>query len=114
MGLYICTCECEKWQGREKIREFWDEVNDCLGMFERGRRIVVFGDMNGRGEMISIICFGNTLCADDGAGEAVFKQLQLELKNKPEWQEDVQAIYAGNSGQRVFPYLFSLPPFCLP
>ncbi len=35
-------------KGREKIREFWDEVNDCLGMFEEGRRIVVFGDMNGR------------------------------------------------------------------
>ncbi len=21
-------------KGREKIREFWDEVNECLGMFE--------------------------------------------------------------------------------
>ena len=31
---------------REKMREIWDEVNDCLGMFEEGRRIVVFGDMN--------------------------------------------------------------------
>ncbi len=31
--------------GRE-MREFWDDVNDCLGMFEKGR-IVVFGDMNG-------------------------------------------------------------------
>ncbi len=30
------------------MREFWDEVNDCLRMFEEGRRIVVFGDMNGR------------------------------------------------------------------
>ncbi len=30
------------------MREFWDEVNECLGMFEIGRRIVVFGDMNGR------------------------------------------------------------------
>ena len=29
-------------------QEFWDEVNDCLGMFEEGRRIVVFEDMNGR------------------------------------------------------------------
>ncbi len=35
-------------KGREVMREFWDEVNDCLGMFEEGRRIVVFGDMNGR------------------------------------------------------------------
>ncbi len=34
-------------KGREKMREFWDEVNDCLGMFEEWRRIVVFGDMNG-------------------------------------------------------------------
>ncbi len=34
-------------KGREKIREFWDEVNDCLGMSEKGR-IVVFGDMNRR------------------------------------------------------------------
>ncbi len=35
-------------KGREKKREFWDEVNDCLGMFEEGRRMIVFGDMNGR------------------------------------------------------------------
>ncbi len=25
-----------------------DEVNECLGMFEKGRRVVVFEDMNGR------------------------------------------------------------------
>ncbi len=30
------------------MREFWDEVNDCLGMFEKGRRVVVFGDVNGK------------------------------------------------------------------
>ncbi len=35
-------------KGREVMREFWDEVNDCLGIFEKGRRIVVFGDVNGR------------------------------------------------------------------
>ncbi len=35
-------------KGRKEIREFWDMVNDCLGMFEKVRRIVVFGDINGR------------------------------------------------------------------
>ncbi len=35
-------------KGREKLREFGDDVNDCVGMFETGRTIVVFGDMNGR------------------------------------------------------------------
>ncbi len=35
-------------KGREQMREFWDEVNDYLGMFEKGRRIVEFGDMNER------------------------------------------------------------------
>ncbi len=30
------------------MKEFWDEVNDCMRMFEKGRRILVFGDMNGR------------------------------------------------------------------
>ncbi len=34
-------------KGRENMREFWDEVNDCLGMFEEGR-IIVFGNMKGR------------------------------------------------------------------
>ncbi len=35
-------------KGREEMREFKDEVNDCLGMFEKGRRIVVIGDINRR------------------------------------------------------------------
>ncbi len=30
------------------MRGFWDEVNECIGMFEKGRRIVMLGDMNGR------------------------------------------------------------------
>ncbi len=47
MHGYVCVCalvNVKSGKGREKMREFWDEVNDCLGMFEEGRR--VFGDMN--------------------------------------------------------------------
>ncbi len=35
-------------RGRKNMREFWDEVNECIGMFEKRRRLVVLGDMNGR------------------------------------------------------------------
>ncbi len=35
-------------RGRENMKEFWDEVNECIGMFEKGRRIVMLGDMNGK------------------------------------------------------------------
>lgn len=30
------------------MREVWDAVNGCKGIFESGRRIVVPGDTNGR------------------------------------------------------------------
>ncbi len=36
--------------GREEMIKFWEEVNYCLGVIEKGRRIAVFGDMNGRVE----------------------------------------------------------------
>ena len=32
---------------REEMRKFWNDVNGCLGNFERGSRIVLMGDMNG-------------------------------------------------------------------
>ncbi len=54
--------------------------------------------------MISIICFGNTLCSDDGVGYAVFRQLQTMLEVTPNWQTEVKLNYAGNSGQRSLPY----------
>ena len=57
--------------------------------------------------MINIICFGNPLCADDGAGHAVFRQLQAELEAKPEWRCSVQLFYGGNSGQRALPYFMN-------
>ena len=57
--------------------------------------------------MINIICFGNPLCADDGAGHAVFGQLQSELEAKPEWAGAVQLFYGGNSGQRALPYFMN-------
>ncbi len=47
ISIYV-PVNVKSGKGREEIREFWDEVNDCLEMFEEGRRIVVFGDMNGR------------------------------------------------------------------
>ncbi len=30
------------------MRKFWNDVNECLRSFERGSRIVLRGDMNGR------------------------------------------------------------------
>ncbi len=36
---------CKIWLGKEM-----EEVNDCLGMSKKGRRIVVFRDMNGKVE----------------------------------------------------------------
>ncbi len=45
-------------KGREEMREFGDEINDCLGMFEKGRRMVVLGDMNGRvgnSELVGVV-----------------------------------------------------------
>ncbi len=35
-------------RGREEMRKFWDDVNECLNSFERGSRIVLMGDMNGK------------------------------------------------------------------
>ncbi len=35
-------------RGREEMRKFWDDVNECLKRFERGSRIVLMGDMNGK------------------------------------------------------------------
>ncbi len=54
--------------------------------------------------MISIICFGNTLCSDDGIGYVVFRQLQSLLEATPNWQTEVKLNYAGNSGQSSLPY----------
>ncbi len=47
-ALIYAPVNVKSGKGREKMREFWDEVNECLEMFEEGRRIVMFGDMNGR------------------------------------------------------------------
>ncbi len=30
------------------MKKFWNDVNECLRSFERGSRIVLMGDMNGR------------------------------------------------------------------
>ncbi len=30
------------------MRKFWNDINECLRSFERGSRIVLMGDMNGR------------------------------------------------------------------
>jgi len=57
--------------------------------------------------MINIICFGNSLFADDGVGEEVFRQLESELKAEPDLEGFVCLFYAGNSGQRAFPYFFN-------
>jgi hydrogenase maturation protease len=57
--------------------------------------------------MINIVCFGNPLCADDGAGHAVFQQLQSELKITPELEPHIQLFYGGNSGQRALPYFMN-------
>ena len=35
-------------RGREEMRKFWNDVNECLRSFNRGTRIVLIGDMNGR------------------------------------------------------------------
>ncbi len=35
-------------RGKEEMRKFWNDVNECLRSFERGNRIVLMGDMNGR------------------------------------------------------------------
>ncbi len=35
-------------RGKEEMRKFWNDVNECLRSFERGSRIVLMGDMNGR------------------------------------------------------------------
>ncbi len=57
--------------------------------------------------MINIICFGNPLCSDDGAGQAVFGLLQTALQAKPEWDGRVALFYGGNSGQRTLPYFMN-------
>ncbi|PWI33975.1 hypothetical protein DI392_07185 [Vibrio albus] len=57
--------------------------------------------------MINIICFGNPLCADDGAGHAVFQQLQSELEVMPELNPHIQLFYGGNSGQRALPFFMN-------
>ena len=35
-------------RGREEMRKFWNDVNECLRSFDTGSRIVLLGDMNGR------------------------------------------------------------------
>ena len=35
-------------RGREEMRKFCNDVNDCLRSLERGSKIVLMGDMNGR------------------------------------------------------------------
>ncbi len=35
-------------RGRKEMRKFWGDVNECLKRFERERRIVLMGDMNGK------------------------------------------------------------------
>ncbi|PJC87739.1 hypothetical protein CSW98_01010 [Vibrio sp. HA2012] len=57
--------------------------------------------------MINIICFGNPLCADDGAGHAVFQQLKSTLESEPELESHIQLFYGGNSGQRALPYFMN-------
>ena len=54
LGLkYVWVCvyapvNASSGKGREEMRKFWNDVNECLRSFERGSRIVLMGDMNGR------------------------------------------------------------------
>lgn len=34
--------------GKRKMRKFWKQSSDCLRRFERGRRIILMEDMNGK------------------------------------------------------------------
>lgn len=57
--------------------------------------------------MIHIICFGNTLCSDDGVGYLVFELLEQKLKSIADADSYVQLFYAGNSGQKTLPLLMN-------
>ena len=35
-------------KGRCEMRKFWDELSECVGSFESGRKVILMGDMNGR------------------------------------------------------------------
>ncbi len=57
--------------------------------------------------MIHIICFGNTLCSDDGVGYLVFELLEQKLKSIADVDSSVQLFYAANSGQKTLPLLMN-------
>ncbi len=45
-------------RGREEMRKFWNDVNECLRSFERGSRMVLMDDMNervGRNEIAGVV-----------------------------------------------------------
>ena len=50
---YTCICVYASvtisiGRGKEEMRKFWNDVNECLRSFKRGSRVVVMEDMNGR------------------------------------------------------------------
>lgn len=41
-------------KGREEMRRFWNDVNDCIKKLESGRRVVLIRDMNGRVGVVEV------------------------------------------------------------
>ncbi|MCP5003018.1 MAG: hypothetical protein GY941_03575 [Planctomycetes bacterium] len=35
-------------KGKGVMKKFWEEVSECIGKFEKGRRVILMGDMNGK------------------------------------------------------------------
>ncbi len=47
-GCVYVPVNSSNGRGREEMRKFWNDVNECLRSFERGSRIVQMDDTNGR------------------------------------------------------------------
>ena len=57
----VCNCKCRK--GREEIKKFWNDVNECL-MEIRRSKIVLIEDINERVENSDIACVVGKLAVD--------------------------------------------------
>ncbi len=51
MDAWVCVyapVNVKTKKGKGVMEKFWEEVSECIGKFEKGRRVILMGDMNGK------------------------------------------------------------------